>query len=105
MKDMISQGQGKITDNYEVSSKLIGRGAFAEVYQAIQISTGMVRAVKIIDKENMHKEIREELSNEIDILSKLDHPNIIKIFEFFEDKHYFYIIMELCQGGELFERI
>jgi len=35
----------------------------------------------------------------------MDHPNIIKVYEFYEDEHNFYIIQELCTGGELFERI
>ena len=42
---------------------------------------------------------------EIAIMKKLDHPNIIKIHEYFEDEERIYIIMELCKGGELFHKI
>lgn len=42
---------------------------------------------------------------EINIMAKLDHPNIIKIHEYFEDDERIYIIMELCKGGELFKKI
>ena len=51
--------------------------------------------------------------NEVNILKKMviffikykDHPNIMKIFEFYQDNAYFYIVSELCTGGELFDRI
>lgn len=43
--------------------------------------------------------------NEIEILSLLDHPNIIKFFEFFEDERKYYIVTEVCNGGELFEQM
>ena len=45
------------------------------------------------------------LWNEIEILKGLDHPNIIKMFEFFQDEKRYYIITEICKGGELFEEI
>lgn len=49
----------------------------------------------------------EEFSfrHEISILKKLDHPNIIKLFEVFEDKDRYYLVTELCKGGELFDEI
>lgn len=45
------------------------------------------------------------LKYEIDILKNLDHPNIVKLYEVFEDKHYIYLVTELCTGGELFDEI
>ena len=43
--------------------------------------------------------------NEIGILTKLDHPNIVKIYEYFEDSKRFYIVQENIEGGELFYEI
>lgn len=43
--------------------------------------------------------------NEIDILKQLDHPNIVKIYEFYQDKSNFYLITEFIEGGELFDKI
>jgi len=43
--------------------------------------------------------------NEITVLKDLDHPNIIKMYEFFEDRKRFYIVTDICKGGELFEII
>jgi calcium/calmodulin-dependent protein kinase I len=45
------------------------------------------------------------LQNEIDILTYVDHPNIVKLFEVFEDLEYYYLVMELMTGGELFDTI
>jgi calcium-dependent protein kinase len=42
---------------------------------------------------------------ELQIIKTLDHPNIIKFYEVYHDKMYFYIVMEYCDGGELYERI
>ena len=43
--------------------------------------------------------------NEINILKELDHPNIVKMYEFFEDEKRWYIVLEICKGGELFDEI
>eukprot|EP00971_Amphidinium_carterae_P047463 934902-Amphidinium_carterae.1 len=42
---------------------------------------------------------------EVDTLRKLDHPNICKLYEVFEDRHAIYLVIDLCEGGELFDRI
>ena len=61
--------------------------------------------MKIIKKGDVSKEYVKSLISEIDILKKLDHPNIVKIYEFYQDKTYFFLITEYIGGGELFERI
>jgi calcium-dependent protein kinase len=62
-----------------------------------------VRAVKILVKQKLTKKELERLTHEIEILKKLDHPNILKLYEIFEDDKRFYLVTELCTGGELFE--
>lgn len=47
----------------------------------------------------------DELRNELDVMRRVDHPNIIKLYDVFETSTELYIVMELCQGGELFDRI
>lgn len=56
-------------------------------------------------KSRTKEDERKRLFNEVEVLRKLDHPNILKVFEFFEDEKYFYIVTELCTGGELFDQI
>jgi calcium-dependent protein kinase len=45
------------------------------------------------------------MKHEIEILKSLDHPNILKLYEFYEDEKRFYLVTELCSGGELYEEI
>ena len=45
------------------------------------------------------------LQNEIDILKQVDHPNIVKLHDIYEDEKYFFLVMELMTGGELFDQI
>ena len=59
--------------------------------------------MKIIKKTE--KISREDLLNEVEILKTLTHPNILRILDFFEDEVSFYIVSELCLGGELFDKI
>ena len=55
---------------------------------------------------NKHKMSAKDLSHvmdEVDLLKKVDHPNIVEYFETYDDKQYLYLVMELCTGGELFD--
>ena len=62
-------------------------------------------AVKSISKTNISDEDMKNLIREVDIISGLQHPNIIKFFETYHDEHYFHIVMELCTGKEVFGKI
>lgn len=53
----------------------------------------------------MSKDEEEHFQYEINILKKLDHPNILKLYEVFQDEKRYYIVTELCKGGELFDEI
>jgi calcium-dependent protein kinase len=64
-----------------------------------------LRAVKIINKKRLAEEEKQKLLNEIDILKCLDHPNILKLYEFFQDQKRYFLVTELCNGGELFDKI
>lgn len=86
--------------------KSLGSGAFGEVRKVIHRDTNEARAAKIFRKDLALSEAsKQKLMEEINILRSLDHPNIIRIYEFFEDSKRFYIVMEQCNGGELFEEI
>ena len=61
--------------------------------------------MKIIQFKSSSTGIISTIKKEINILKTLDHPNIIKVYEFFKTEKYIYIINELCTGGELFDRI
>ena len=62
-------------------------------------------AVKRVDKRKLNGDDIAALRTEVDIMLKLNHPNIVGLYETFESKHYFDLVMEFCPGGELFERL
>ena len=91
-----------ITNHYEVIKK-IGEGSYGKIYKAKHKISNEIRAMKQIEKKKIINMIA--FKKEIEILSYLDHPNIIKLFEVYEDSKYFYLINEICNGGELLNKI
>lgn len=96
-------------DPYEIYSiiKCLGEGSFGKVFKVKHKYTGDLRAMKVINKysTSLSAEEEAEFLKEIDILKMLDHPNIIKVYEYYNSKRKLFIITELCTGGELFDRI
>ena len=87
-------------DKYEVKQK-VGKGKFGLVKYGINKETKKPVAIKIMAKKNMDKSDMELAKVEIDILKIGQHPNIIKLYDVFENENYIYIIMEYCSGGDL----
>ncbi|SBS87418.1 calcium-dependent protein kinase, putative, partial [Plasmodium ovale curtisi] len=88
--------------------KVLGCGSFGIVRECINKETNEVYAVKIIKKKKKHKKnynFEKMVKNEIKYLSVMSHENIIKFKDFFEDKNKFYIVLEKCEGGELFYKV
>ncbi|XP_012277318.1 calcium/calmodulin-dependent protein kinase type 1-like isoform X2 [Orussus abietinus] len=103
-KDGKDEKSPSVDDKY-VLKELLGTGAFSEVRLAeSKEKPGQMFAVKIIDKKAL-KGKEDSLENEIKVLRRLTHPNIVQLLETFEDKHKVYLVMELVTGGELFDRI
>ena len=84
--------------HYEVLNDL-GQGSFGKVKRVRHKKLNEIRAMKIVNKKETTS------TNEIEALRKISHPNIINIFEIFEDTHQYYIMSEYCEGGELFDAI
>ena len=100
----VSQFKCKIQDYYEIVST-IGKGGNAKVYEVRNKKTKDIRACKCLSKYNIKESDLQKCRREIQILMKADHPNIIKLYEVFETQNSLYLIMEKCNGGELFDRI
>ena len=98
----IRETEGQITEYYEVLKK-IGEGGFSKVYKVREKETGEIRGMKEVNKSKI-KDVKN-FKTEIKILAMLDHPNILRLFEVIEDSKSFYLIMELCTGGELLSRM
>jgi calcium-dependent protein kinase len=103
---LVQKCAGDPLEHYEILNKL-GEGTFGEVFKVLHKSYKCIRAMKVINKIKtcMGEEEEKDIINEINILKDLDHPNILKVFEYFNTKLKFFIITELCTGGELFDRI
>lgn len=80
-------------------------GGFGEVRKCSNKKTGAVRAVKIIRKDTLDAKEKQRFFQEIEIMRQLDHPNIVRLYEVYQDEKRFYLITELCSGGELFDEI
>lgn len=92
-----------LRDVYDIGDKL-GAGAFGQVRVATHKKTGNVRAVKVIWKEEQGVTI-DELMEEIYVMRLMDHPLIVHLYDFFEDEHFLYTIIDSYTGGELFQKL
>ena len=104
---------GKICDDikrkdpyadFRIIEKL-GKGGFGAVYAGYRNSDHFPVAIKVINKSKLDPEDLESLKNEVRLMQQVDHPNIVKYYETYDDSKYIYLCMELCTGGELFEKV
>lgn len=95
-----------IRERYHLGKEL-GRGEFGVTYKCFDKETGVTYACKTISKAKLRTEIDlEDVRREVEIMRRLPkHPNIVSFKEAYEDKESVYLVMELCEGGELFDRI
>lgn len=100
---MIVKNTKNIDEVYRRDAKKLGSGTYGEVTAVTHIETGQRRAVKVIARSKIKN--WERFQTEVKILQQLDHPNVIKLYEYFEDDTNVYLVTELCTGGELFDRI
>eukprot|EP00928_Gymnodinium_smaydae_P095478 TRINITY_DN8222_c4_g1_i1.p1 TRINITY_DN8222_c4_g1~~TRINITY_DN8222_c4_g1_i1.p1 ORF type:complete len:526 (-),score=133.67 TRINITY_DN8222_c4_g1_i1:160-1593(-) len=95
---------GSIDDFYDIDKKKqLGEGSYGKVLKAVKKGTTVVRAIKSINLSGVSEKKRFE--EEVAIQQSLDHPNIVKVYEVYRDAKRCYLVMELCTGGELFDRI
>lgn len=92
-----------IFTEYEFLLPSLGEGAFGKVFNSKNLKSGINYAVKMINKKNLQGDIEYKMLLELNIMHKLDHINILKVIDFYEDKENYYIVMDLCTGGDLFD--
>jgi len=93
-----------ITDDYDLGD-VLGSGTFSEVKLATKKSTGENFAVKIMTKEPENARKKEIIDIEIEILKRVNHPHVVKLFDLFETETEYFLVLQLITGGELFDRI
>mmetsp|Transcript_14813 Transcript_14813/g.22964 ORF Transcript_14813/g.22964 Transcript_14813/m.22964 type:complete len:209 (+) Transcript_14813:26-652(+) len=99
----IPKNSQKLSDVYKMDQKTLGSGTYGVVKKVTHIINKQVRACKTISRKKIKN--WERFQTEVQILQTLDHPNIIKLYEYFEDEKNVYLITEMCSGGELFDKI
>lgn len=96
---------GNINDEYMIFTPEINKDEFGTICKAVHKLSSLKRAVRIINKEVLTTGEKRRLVADISVVQSLDHPNLIKIYDFFQDSKSFYIVTELCEGGDLFRRL
>ncbi|KAL6069740.1 Protein kinase domain,Protein kinase-like domain,Serine/threonine-protein kinase, active site [Balamuthia mandrillaris] len=90
---------------YKVMKEELGSGAFSVVRLGRNRETGEEVAIKVVDKRNVSENFKKNLDREIQILIRVDHPNIVCLKDLYDAGDKFLFVMELVTGGELFDRI
>ena len=101
------QGAKELKQNYMIdhNTKVLGQGTFGKVFETFNKHNSDHKvAIKVLNIKKLQDQI-ETIMQEVDILTKLDHPNIVKYYETYIDEKYIYLVMELIGGGELFDKI
>ena len=102
---LVNENKGDVS-HYYIPMQTIGQGSFGKVFKVKQKVTGNIFAMKLINKNTeVNNSENKNFLNEIYILRQLDHPNILKVFEYFSNQKYWYFVMEYVSGGELYDKI
>lgn len=103
-KQILPQSPEPFTrSDFEFQRKL-GDGAFGQVWKVRHKSSNKFYAIKQVQKTKVMR-IIEQFKREVSIMYSLDHPHLVKLFSHFEDDKFFYLILELIEGGNLFQKL
>lgn len=100
-------GVKELKQNYLIddNTKVLGAGSFGKVFlthnkkkQNFQV------AIKVLNKKKL-ADMLDAIKDEVAILTQIDHPNIVKYYETYDDEKYMYLVMEYIGGGELFDKL
>nr|XP_039249213.1 serine/threonine-protein kinase SIK3-like isoform X1 [Styela clava] len=89
---------------YEIE-RTIGKGNFAVVKLAMHVVTRTKVAIKIVDKTQLDKDNLDKIYREIKIMKKLNHPNIVKLYQVMESEKMLYLVTEYASNGEIFDHL
>ncbi|SBS95914.1 calcium-dependent protein kinase 4, putative, partial [Plasmodium malariae] len=103
---MFIQNSNVVFNEQYKGIKILGKGSFGEVILSRDKHTGHEYAIKVISKKHVKRKTdKQSLLREVELLKMLDHINIMKLYEFFEDNNYYYLVSDVYSGGELFDEI
>ena len=84
---------------------MLGSGISGQVKIGVHKETRIQYAIKSLSKRNLRADKLARLQEEIRCMAQLDHPNILRLHEYFENDQVIYLVLELCTGGELLDRL
>lgn len=90
--------------NYILTS-VIGHGGFATVYKATNVLYNFEFAIKVVCKSSISESVNSTYLAEVNSLTKLDHPNVIRLYDFFSEDDNMFLVLEYCSGGTLEDKI
>ena len=95
-----------VLDFYSIGDQL-GKGSFGSVNKCVRLGSNTECAIKVIEKESLNSNpmLPVLMMNELQVLQKSSHPHIMNVNELLEDDDNYYIVTELLEGGELFDRL
>lgn len=103
---MFIQNSNVVFNEQYKGIKILGKGSFGEVILSRDKHTGQEFAIKVISKKQVKRKTdKQSLLREVELLKMLDHINIMKLYNFFEDNNYYYLVSDVYTGGELFDEI
>ena len=85
--------------------KELGSGGFSTVYLVRNRKTSKLAAVKVMKKSDMDDEDKQSVLDEVNIMRKLQHPNIVQFIDFFDEELNMYAVIEYLEGGTMFDRV
>lgn len=101
-KPIVTGSSSNIFNHYYIFPTVLGEGRYGSVRECTHLNTKQYYAVKSIKKSKIHI---SHLQRELYLLSKINHKNIIRLVDVFEDAEFVHIISDKCDGGELFDMI
>lgn len=103
--ELSQSSPGHFKDHY-VIQKAIGKGTYAHVFKCAHVKTGEIYAVKVVDKSKAGPKDIADANHEIFIMARIGfHKNVVRMVEYFVTQAHLYIVMDLLDGGMLFDRI
>jgi serine/threonine-protein kinase ULK2 len=81
--------------------KVIGKGHYSSVYRGCHEETNKIVAVKALTRKNISASQLKNIENEIVVLDRVDHLNVIKMIDKMRSTNFYYIVLEFCNGGDL----
>jgi len=105
-QNVVKENVGDIEEFYDIHEQMIlGSGMNGHVVQCVHKATRTSYALKRITKKDIETHRLDQIRDELNCMSLLDHPNILRIHEVFEDEERICLVLELCRGGHLMDRL